>query len=88
MSTFNDPESLEHYFQQRQAADMGSTLEAAASVARFVQREWGDYGYRIWIAGTSTGGAIARVRHSDGSTFYVASDRFGTTVEVNPYKVE
>lgn len=52
-----------------------SSLDAVACAARFVEREWGEHGYRIGVESTN----VFRVRCSDGSEFRVVADRWGNT---------
>ena len=49
--------------------------EQFASAARFVERDWGDSGYRM----AHIANGVFLVRHSDGSRFLVHSDRYGNT---------
>lgn len=51
--------------------------EAFASAARFVQREWGDVGYRIGFEARDGGLYVFRCAHSDGSRFWVWADKYG-----------
>jgi hypothetical protein len=46
-------------------------------------REWGDYGYSMSIEASDwAGGALYGCRHSDGSEFYIHSDRYGCARQV------
>ncbi len=64
----------------------GTALDALASIASKVQREWGDYGYRVHgIEGHGYGSALAMVGASDGSIFYVGSTEYGNTVHHEQY---
>jgi hypothetical protein len=60
----------------------GSSCDALFGIAGHVSREYGDYGYRASIIGTWQGGAIAEVRHSDGSRFLLVADRYGNVARV------
>lgn len=56
---------------------MGASPDAVVSLAAYVSREWGDYGYRMNVLGLADGSAIAECRHSDGSRWWSACDRYG-----------
>ena len=46
-------------------------------------REWGDYGYSMSIEASDwMGGGLFGCRHSDGSEFYIRSDRYGCAHQV------
>ena len=48
-----------------------------ASIGAYVAREYGDYGYSIEYLWSVTGAVtVAQVRHSDGSRFIIAGDRW------------
>jgi hypothetical protein len=62
--------------------------ECLASVARFVEREWGP-SYRMGYVGTHTGGSVEQtfvyvfqVKASDGSRFAVGVSRYGAPFEL------
>lgn len=57
---------------------LSASPDAMQCVAGRLGREWGDYGYTIEGADSPIfGGARLFVRHSDGSRFMVAVDRWG-----------
>ena len=54
------------------------TVDQLASVAGYIAREWGDYGYTIeGIESPTHAVSLFHVRHSDGSRFIVAADKWG-----------
>lgn len=57
-----------------------ASVDAIACAARYVERGWGEYGYSITevTGGPTFKSAIVHVAHSDGSRFFVGSDRWGT----------
>jgi hypothetical protein len=55
-------------------------LDAIWGAAGLLAREWGDYGYRMGFAGqygTPEKPYLFVCRHSDGSVFYLVTDRYG-----------
>jgi hypothetical protein len=51
--------------------------------AGFLSRHWGDYGYRISLeAAMLGGGGLFGCRCSDGSEFWIYSDRYGNARQV------
>ncbi len=53
------------------------TCDCMGAAAGYVSREYGDYGYRLGIVRAGSAGGIFTVHHSDGSQFYIVSDRYG-----------
>jgi hypothetical protein len=49
---------------------------AMAAAARHVEREYGDTGYTIAVVAGGAGTSVFRVRHYDGSEFYLVADRY------------
>jgi hypothetical protein len=61
------------------------TTDAMFGAAGMLAREWGDYGYRIGVQITDgRGGAVFGCRHTDGSEFFIYSDRYGVAREIEP----
>ena len=57
---------------------LSATPDQISSIASYIAREWGDYGYRITALESPTYAVtVATVRHSDGSEFKVMGDRYG-----------
>lgn len=61
-------------------------IEALHALASFVDKDWGDYGYRLSIVARIAPSTlsdqpseliVAEVGHHDGSRFHIAADRFG-----------
>lgn len=71
MTTTQTPET--------QRYSLHASLDAIASAARYVEREWGEYGYSVVevSGGPTFKSAILQICHSDGSRFFVGSDRYG-----------
>lgn len=65
----------------------GADPECFAAAARYVQREYGDTGYRMALEGCGGHFAAFRVRHADGSEFRVLSDAYGNAWTL-PYRDE
>jgi hypothetical protein len=57
--------------------------DSIVCLALHVEREYG-HGYRMRVAGELSGGAYALVRHFDGSTFLLHSDRHGLVSRIEP----
>jgi hypothetical protein len=64
-----------------------ATLDAWMAVGGYVRQEYGDYGYRISQADCPDGyrynTICCRVRHSDGSEWYIHSDGYGNIGDSN-----
>lgn len=61
-------------------------LDAISGAKGMLIREWGDYGYRLGYEGqygTPDHPYLFAATCSDGSYFYLASDRYGNTVQVS-----
>ena len=55
-------------------------IEQVMAAASYIQREWGDYGYRIEAVESPTHAvSLFHVRASDGARFIVAADKWGNT---------
>ena len=55
-------------------------IEQVMAAASYIQREWGDYGYRIETVESPTHAvSLFHVRASDGARFIVAADKWGNT---------
>lgn len=59
-------------------AYMSVTCDQMSSAAGYLAREWGDYGYRFTgILSPTSAVSVFSVRHSDGSEFAIAADKWG-----------
>lgn len=58
-----------------------ATIDAVHAVLWFLNNEYGNHGYSLWIEGDGVLGAIAHCRHTDGSEFIIHSDRWGNILE-------
>ena len=58
-----------------------ASVDAARTVLGHLAREWGEYGYGVRVEGDGMLGAIAHVRHNDGSEFTIHADRWGNLLE-------
>lgn len=74
-------------FGRNDDARLTASCDALSAVAGHVSREYGDYGYRIGQVANAGGGGIFSVRCSDGSTFYLAADRYGNVVRLEDGEV-
>ena len=55
-------------------------IEQVMAAASYIQREWGDYGYRIErIESPTRAVSLFHVVASDGARFIVAADKWGNT---------
>ena len=55
-------------------------IEQVMAAASYIQREWGDYGYRIEAVESPTRAvSLFHVVASDGGRFIVAADKWGNT---------
>jgi hypothetical protein len=52
-------------------------LDAYMSAGAYLRKEWGDYGYSIGVELAGIGAYLFTCRHSDGSEFFLLSDRYG-----------
>ena len=69
-------------FGRNDDARLTATCDALFAVAGHVSREYGDYGYSIGQVANARGGGIFSVRHFDGSTFFLAVDRWGNVARL------
>jgi len=54
------------------------SADQMSAAAGYLARQWGEYGYTIeGIESPSTRVSLFRIRHSDGSRFTIATDRWG-----------
>lgn len=65
-------------FGRNDDARLTATCEQLSSVSGHVTREYGGYGYRIG----QVADCVFSVRCSDGSTFYLAADRYGNVARI------
>lgn len=61
-----------------------TSVDAAFALLGKVSREWGDHGYSVQVEGIGSRNGIVHVRHSDGSTFALTSDRYGNVTGPHP----
>lgn len=57
-------------------------LDCISGAVGFLRKEWGEYGYHMSIEASGLYSALFGVRHSDGSEFYILSDRYGCAYQV------
>ena len=69
-------------FGRNDDAHLVASTDALSAVAGYVSRGYGDYGYSVGQVANAGGGGIFSVRCSDGSTFYLAVDRWGNVARV------
>lgn len=59
-------------------------VDAYMAAGGYLSRNWGDHGYRIGYVGqygTETHPYLFSCSHSDGSRFFLVSDRWGNVAE-------
>lgn len=69
-------------FGRNDDARLTASCEALSAVASHVSREYGECGYSIGQVANAAGGGVFSVRCSDGSTFYLAVDRYGNVARI------
>jgi hypothetical protein len=60
------------------------SLDTLSGARHFIEKNWGDYGYRVGIHSAGNGSAIFAVSHSDGSQFFIFVDRWGNAGRYAP----
>jgi hypothetical protein len=69
-------------FGRNDDARCTATCDSLFAIAGHISREYGDYGYQIGQVANAGLGGVFSVRHFDGSTFYVAVDRYGNVARI------
>ena len=73
MTTATAKEAVEQPYVRCSTAPLDAYMSAGA----YLRAEWGDYGYSIGVESAGYGAYLFGCRHSDGSEFYLLSDRYG-----------
>lgn len=56
-------------------------IEAMMTVGHVLRNGWGDYGYSYGVEAQGMGRYVFCCRHSDGSEWFLESDRYGNVYE-------